>query len=253
MRSVLVTGASTGIGAAVARAFAEIGDQVAVHYSTNREGAERVVSELPGDGHVIVGGDIGDPDQAQAVVTNAVALIGAVDVLVNNAGVAPSPDNSHDVAVVDFEDWCRNWRRIVDVNLLGTANVTWAAARHMIDQQSGGRIVNVGSRGAFVGEPEYPAYGASKAAVHAFGQSMAIALAPYGIAVCSVAPGFVATERQTAKLDGPRGRALREQSPFGRVGSAREVASAVVYLASADAEWCSGAVIDLNGASYLRM
>jgi 3-oxoacyl-[acyl-carrier protein] reductase len=253
MRSVLVTGASTGIGSAVARAFAEIGDRVAVHYSSNREGAERVVAELPGDGHVIVGGDIGDPDQARAVVMDAVALLGVLDVVVNNAGVAPTPDNAHDVAAVDFGDWCRNWRRIIDVNLLGTAHVTWTAARHMIDHQSGGRIVNVGSRGAFIGEPEYPAYGASKAAVHAFGQSMAIALAPYGIAVSSVAPGFISTERQEAKLNGPRGGALRQQSPFGRVGTAREVASAVVYLASADAEWCSGAIIDLNGASYLRI
>ncbi|MDT5243551.1 MAG: 3-oxoacyl-[acyl-carrier protein] reductase [Mycobacterium sp.] len=252
MRSVLVTGASTGIGAAVAQAFAEIGDRVAVHYSSNREGAQRVVAGLPGDGHVIVGGDLGDPEQARAVVTDAVALIGSLDVVVNNASVAPTPDNVHDVATVDFTDWCRSWRRIVEVNLLGTANVTWAAARQMIDQQSGGRIVNVGSRGAFVGEPAYPAYGASKAAVHAFGQSMAIVLAPYGIAVSSVAPGFVATQRQEMTLNGPRGEALRAQSPFGRVGAAREIAAAVVYLASADAAWCSGAIVDLNGASYLR-
>lgn len=252
MRSVLVTGASTGIGSTVARAFAEIGDRVAVHYSSNREGAERVVAEMPGEGHAIVSGDIGDPDRARAIVADASVALGALDVVVNNAGIAPTLDNTHDVAAVDYADWCRNWRRIIDVNLLGTANVTWAAARHMIDHQSGGRIINIGSRGAFIGEPEHPAYGASKAAIHALGQSMAIALAPHGIAVCSVAPGFVATERQEAKLTGPRGEALRKQSPFGRVGTAREIASAVVYLASADAEWCSGAIIDVNGASYLR-
>ncbi|WP_163797773.1 SDR family NAD(P)-dependent oxidoreductase [Mycolicibacterium sediminis] len=247
-----MTGASTGIGAAIAQAFAEIGDRVAVHYSSNAEGAQRVVAGLPGTGHVIVRGDMGDAEQARAVVTDAIELIGSLDVVVNNAGIAPTPETVHDVATADYTDWIDSWRSFVDVNLLGTANVTWAAARQMIDQQAGGRIVNVGSRGAFVGEPAHPAYGASKAAVHAFGQSMAIALAPYGIAVTSVAPGFVATERQETTLAGSRGEGLRAQSPFGRVGTAREIASAVVYLASADAEWCSGAVVDLNGASYLR-
>jgi NAD(P)-dependent dehydrogenase (short-subunit alcohol dehydrogenase family) len=138
------------------------------------------------------------------------------------------------------------------VNLIGAVNVTWAVARHLIERAAPGSIVNVGSRGAFRGEPEYPAYGASKAALHAFGQSMAIALAPHRIAVTSVAPGFVATERQTGKLAGDTGAQLREQSPFGRVGSASEIAAAIVYLASPAAAWSSGAVLDVNGASYLR-
>jgi 3-oxoacyl-[acyl-carrier protein] reductase len=125
-------------------------------------------------------------------------------------------------------------------------------ARHLIDRRAGGSIVNVGSRGAFRGEPDHPAYGASKAALHAFGQSMAVALAPYNIAVTSVAPGFVATERQSAKLTGSGGDLLRSQSPFGRVGTPEEIAAAVHFLASPNATWASGAVVDLNGASYLR-
>jgi 3-oxoacyl-[acyl-carrier protein] reductase len=105
--------------------------------------------------------------------------------------------------------------------VVGAANVTWCAVRHMTASgQRGGRIVNVGSRGAFRGEPTHPAYGASKAGLHAFGHSLAVALAPHGITVASVAPGYVA--------------------------------AAVVYLASPEAEWASGAVLDLNGASYLR-
>jgi NAD(P)-dependent dehydrogenase (short-subunit alcohol dehydrogenase family) len=98
------------------------------------------------------------------------------------------------------------------------------------------------------GEPSYPAYGAAKAGLHAFGQSMAVALAPYGIGVATVAPGFIGTERQQAKLDD----AVRGQSPFGRAGTPDEVAAAVVHLSTPEALWSSGAVLDLNGASYLR-
>lgn len=122
----------------------------------------------------------------------------------------------------------------------------------MIDQGTGGRIVNIGSRGAFRGEPDHPAYGATKAAVHALGQSLAVSLAPYGIAVASVAPGFFETERVAHRLSGEEGAAIRAQSPFGRAGTADEIAAAVLWLASPVAEWASGTVLDLNGASHLR-
>jgi NAD(P)-dependent dehydrogenase (short-subunit alcohol dehydrogenase family) len=118
--------------------------------------------------------------------------------------------------------------------------------------RGGGRIVNVGSRGAFRGEPRHPAYGASKAGLHALGQSLAKALAPHGIAVATVAPGYVATDMAAEYLAGPDGDAIRADSPFGRVAEADEIAAAVVYLASPQAEWASGAILDLNGASYLR-
>ncbi|MGW7287156.1 SDR family NAD(P)-dependent oxidoreductase [Streptomyces sp. NPDC054847] len=252
MRRVLVTGASRGIGRAVAVAFAEQGDAVAVHYAARREDAEETLRRLPGHGHTLVAGDISDPAVARRIVDDAVATLGGVEVLVNNAAVAPSAENRHSVADVSYEDWQRSWQRMIDVNLLGAANLTYGVARHLIDRGATGSIVNVGSRGAFRGEPDFPAYGASKAALHAFGQSMAVALAPHGISVTSVAPGFVATERQAAKLSGQGGEALRGESPFGRVGTAEEVAEAVLYLASPGAVWSSGAVLDLNGASHLR-
>ncbi|WP_408907178.1 SDR family NAD(P)-dependent oxidoreductase [Streptomyces cavernicola] len=138
------------------------------------------------------------------------------------------------------------------MNLLATANLSHLAARRMIAQGTGGRIVNVGSRGAFRGEPDHPAYGATKAAVHALGQSLAVSLGPYGIGVASVAPGFFETERVAARLEGAEGEAIRAQSPFGRVGNAEEIAAAVLWLASPLAEWASGTVLDLNGASHLR-
>ncbi len=110
----------------------------------------------------------------------------------------------------------------------------------------------MGSRGAYRGEPAHPAYGASKAGLHAFGQSLAVALAPHGITVAAVAPGYVATDMTTGELTAPAGDAIRAQSPFNRVATPEEVAAAVVYLASPEAAWSSGAVLDLNGASYLR-
>ena len=112
--------------------------------------------------------------------------------------------------------------------------------------------MNVTSRGAYRGEPRHPAYGASKAGLNAFGQSMARLLAPHGIAVASVAPGYVETDMTTEELATERGEVIRAQSPFGRVARPEEVAAAVLYLASPRAEWASGTVIDLNGASYLR-
>ncbi|WP_235783591.1 SDR family NAD(P)-dependent oxidoreductase [Amycolatopsis orientalis] len=250
---VLVTGASRGIGRAIARAFAEKGDRVAVHYASNREDAERTLGELPGSGHGLVQGDLSDPEVARRVADEAEALVDGVGVLVNNAAFAPSASSAHPPAEVSYVDWQRVWRRMLDVNVLGTANVTFCVTRHMIERGVPGRVVNIGSRGAFKGEPDFPAYGASKAALHSFGQSLAVALAPHGIAVTSVAPGFTATDRVAAKLDGTSGEVLRGESPFGRVGTPEEVAAAVVYLASAEATWASGAILDLNGASHLRM
>lgn len=243
-RNVLVTGAARGIGRAVASAFAEAGDRVAVHYGSRWEEAEATLAALPGQGHVLVGADLRDPEAAAALVERAVEGLGGVDVLVNNAAV----NLPHPIADTSYADWQAAWRETVDVNVFGAANVSYLVARHMIDRGSRGHIVNVGSRGAFKGEPDHPAYGASKAALHSLGQSLAVALAPHGITVASVAPGFVATERVAERLSDE----VRAQSPFGRVAQPEEVAAAVRYLASPEATWSSGAVLDLNGASHLR-
>jgi 3-oxoacyl-[acyl-carrier protein] reductase len=117
----------------------------------------------------------------------------------------------------------------------------------------GGRIVNVASRGAFRGEPGQPAYGASKAALVSMGQSLSRALGPRGIAVTTVAPGWTDTEMAAKALAGAEGERRRHESPLGRVATPAEVARAILYLASADAEFATGAVLDFNGASYLRV
>jgi 3-oxoacyl-[acyl-carrier protein] reductase len=251
-RGVVVTGASRGIGRAVAEAFAARGDRVAVHYRTGRHDAEQTLRGLSGDGHTLVQGDITDPAAASQLVADAVDALGTVDVLVNNAALAPAAATRHAIADVAYPDWMDVWRRMFDANLFGAANVTWAVVRHLLDRGAPGSVVNVGSRGAFRGEPDQPAYAASKAALHAMGQSLAISLAPHGISVTTVAPGFVATERQATALSGDGGDTLRQQSPFGRVGTPAEVAAAVLYLASPEAAWSSGAILDVNGASYLR-
>jgi NAD(P)-dependent dehydrogenase (short-subunit alcohol dehydrogenase family) len=247
-RCVLVTGASRGIGAATALAFARLGDRVAVHYGSAHDRATAVAADLPGEGHVVVGADLADPDAVERMVASAVEGLGGIDVLVNNAAIF----TDHPIATIDAAGWRAAWRETIGINLLGAADVTFHVARHMIERGARGRIVNVSSRGAFRGEPVSPAYGASKAGLNALGQSLAIALAPHGIAVATVAPGFVETDMASRVLDGPDGDAVRAQSPFGRVARPEEIAAAIVYLASPEAEWASGAVLDLNGASYLR-
>jgi 3-oxoacyl-[acyl-carrier protein] reductase len=245
-RAVLITGASRGIGRAIALRFAAAGDRVAVHHRDSAELAASLVAELPGSGHLVVQADLADSDAVRVMVDRAADALGGLDVLVNNAGVF----TAHPITQVSYEQWQEQWRATLGVNLIGAANVTWCAVQHMTGK--GGRIVNVSSRGAFRGEPESPAYGASKAGLNALGQSLAIALAPLGIAVSTVAPGFVATDMTNEHLKAPRGDEIRSQSPFGRVGETDEIAAAVLYLASEPAQWASGAILDLNGASYLR-
>jgi NAD(P)-dependent dehydrogenase (short-subunit alcohol dehydrogenase family) len=244
-RAVLVTGASRGIGRAIAQAFAGAGDRVAVHHRDNSELAASVVAGLAGTGHVAVQADLADADAARAMVDRARESLGGLDVLVNNAAVYLE----HPITEVSYEQWQAAWQQTLSVNLAGAANVTWCAAQHMV---SGGRIVNVSSRGAYRGEPRHPAYAASKAGLNALGQSLALALGPLGIAVATVAPGYVDTDMAAEHLGGPDGDKIRAQSPFRRVATAQEVAAAVLYLASPQAQWASGAILDLNGASYLR-
>lgn len=246
-RAILVTGASRGIGSAVARAFAAAGDRVAVHHRDSAGLAADVLAALPGSGHVLVQADLADARAVRRMVDAASAQLGGLDVLVNNAGVFVP----HQITEVSYEQWQEAWQHTLEVNLTGAANVSWCAVQHMM-ASGGGSIVNVSSRGAFRGEPRQPGYGASKAGLNALGQSLAVALAPHGIRVATVAPGYVETDMANEHLKSPRGEAIRAQSPFGRVARPDEIAAAVLYLASPEAEWASGGILDLNGASYLR-
>jgi 3-oxoacyl-[acyl-carrier protein] reductase len=246
-RRVLVTGGSRGIGAAIAQGFAAQGDRVAVHCGSNVDAARETVGALAGEGHLVVQAELADPAAVARMVDEAVAGLGGLDVLVNNAGIF----RAHPPLETSYADWQQAWTQTLGVNLLGPANTVFCALPHLV-AAGGGAVVNVSSRGAFRGEPNNPAYGASKAGLNAFGQTMALVLAPHGISVGTVAPGFVQTEMAREVLDGPGGDAVRAQSPFGRVATPEEVAAAVLWLASPGALFSSGTIIDVNGASYLR-
>ena len=249
-RAVLVTGASRGIGAAVARAFAARGDRVAVHYGANAELAHEVAASLAGRRATSSSAPTSrTPRRCSAWSTRP--RPGSAESTCSST--TPGVFSDHPIHATTYEEWQRGWSETLGVNLVGAANVTWCAVQHMLRGGRGGRIVNVASRGAFRGEPDAPAYGASKAGLIAFGQSLARSLGGHGIAVASVAPGFTETDMAAGELAGPRGDARRAESPFGRVATAEEVAAAVLFLASPEAEFTSGTVIDVNGASYLRM
>jgi 3-oxoacyl-[acyl-carrier protein] reductase len=242
----LVTGGSRGIGRAVAEEFAARGATVVVQFRADRRAADATLAAL-GGGHLALPADVADPEQARSLVERVVAELGRIDVLVNNAGIY----EQHPVLSTGYEDWQRTWRRTLETNLLGPANLIHAVAPHMV-AAGGGRIVNVSSRGAFRGEPDHPAYGASKAGLNSLGQSMAQALGPHGIYVTTVAPGFVDTDMAAPFLRGRGGNAIRGQSPLNRAATPQEVAKVVVFLATPGAESTTGAVVDVNGASYLR-
>lgn len=244
---VLITGASRGIGRSIAVQFAAAGANVAVHYNRNQAAAETTLDMLAGEGHIIVQAEISDAEAVKQMVDDVVKEMGTIDILVNNAGIY----EEHPLLEVDYAEWQNHWRRTLDINLMGAANAMYCAAQHM-KNNGGGRIVNVSSRGAFRGEPTASAYGASKAGMNSMSQSLAKALAPHGIFVGVVAPGFVETEMAAEHLKGESGDAIRAQSPLNRVATPDEVAYATLFLASEGAQFMTGAIIDVNGASYLR-
>ncbi len=244
---VLVTGGSRGIGRVVAQQFAAQGGQVAVHYHQNQAAAEETLAMLKSGPHMLVQADIKDPTAVQAMVTAVSNKFGRLDILVNNAGIFAE----HPLAEMSYVEWQAAWLETLQTNLVGAANASYCAAQQMM-KQGYGRIVNVSSRGAFRGEPLAPAYGASKAGMNAMGQSMAKYVAPYNIFVGTVAPGFVETDMAAGHLASPQGDEIRAQSPLNRVARPEEVAYAVLFLASEGAEFMTGAILDVNGASYLR-
>lgn len=246
-KTVLITGSSRGIGQATAIAFAQAGARVAIHFNQQRSAAEQVQASLPGSGHIVVQADIASPVAVEQMVQKTIGELGYIDILVNNAGIY----QEHPLDQTSYQDWLAAWQQTLNINLLGAVNVTYCVARHMMERRAG-RIINVTSRGAFRGEPTASAYGASKAGLNAFSQSLAQHLAPYNIFVMAVAPGWVETDMTRAALDSPAGDAIRQQSPLNRVARPSEVAHTIVFLASEQAEFLTGGIVDVNGASYLR-
>ncbi len=246
-KSVLVTGASGGIGRAICGRFAAEGANVAVHFHRGEARAQALLEDLPGGPHMSIQADITDPGQVAAMVETAAGGLDGLDILVNNAGIF----ERHPPLEVSYEEWQEHWRRTLAINLVAAANTCFQVVSHM-RRRGGGRIINISSRGAFRGEPENPAYGASKAGLNALSQSLALALGEHGICVYAVAPGFVETAMARPYLTGEMAESIRRQSPLGRVARAADVAYWVTSLAAEGAEFATGAIIDVNGASYLR-
>lgn len=245
-KTVLITGSSRGIGKVIAREFARSRARVIVHYNRNKEAARETLRELPGRSHIIIQADLQDSAAVEAMTAEAIHKTGKIDILVNNAGVFIESR----VAEMNYQQRQQDWDKTIRTNLTGPSNVTFCIMKHMISQ-GGGKIINVSSRGAYRGEPDAPAYAASKAGLNAFSQSLAKTLGPHNILVYAVAPSFVETEMTFQRLS-KEGEEIRKQSPLGRLAKPEEIARTVAFLASEGTDFLTGGVIDINGASYLR-
>lgn len=246
-KNVLITGASRGIGRTTAEMFAASGAHVMVHYNNNDLAAQECINALKPGNHHLIKSALDSIAGITSLAEQAIQHAGRIDLLVNNAGIYEECD----MTKADLGDWMKHWERTIQINLTATAHLSYLISNHMI-AMGGGKIINISSRGAFRGEPMAPAYAASKAGMNAFGQSLAKALAPHKVYIYMVAPGFVETEMSRKALAGPSGNDIRNQSPFGRVATTKDVAHAVLMLAAEGNEFMTGTIVDVNGASYLR-
>jgi len=232
---VLVTGSTRGIGAAIAAALA-------------RRGA-RVIGHGRADGADVFGADLADPEAASRLWSRALEQLDSrVDVLINNAGV-------FEPAGIDLpdEDWDAAWSRTLQINLKAAADLSRLAVRHFLERPGGGRIINVASRAAYRGDsPAHWHYAASKAGMVAMTKSIARGFAARGVLAYAVCPGFTLTGMADDYLASRGGAGLLADIPLGRVADPEEVAAAVVFLALEAPASMTGAVLDINGASYVR-
>ncbi len=243
-RTALVTGSTRGIGRAIAVRLASDGYRVVVHGRDGGTPTPDVLSSLSGSGHAFVAADLAAEDAPERLFTAALAAVGQLDLLVNNAGIyeeAPFTAES-------LETWRRAWRRTLRVNLDAAADLAFLAAAHM--RGRGGKIVQIASRAAFRGETTFPAYGVSKAGMVNLTVCLARALAGERIYAYTVAPGWTDTDMARASMTDEA--EVMNQIPFGRMATPEEVASVVAFLARDEADYLTGITIDVNGASYFR-
>ncbi|MGQ0660124.1 glucose 1-dehydrogenase [Sphingosinicella sp.] len=236
----VVTGASKGIGAGIARALAAEGAAVVVNYASSKAGADKVVSDIEeaGGKAIAVQGDVSKADQAQGLIDAAVQTYGRLDVLVNNSGV-------YEFAPIDAVTEDR-YRRMFDVNVLGVLLATQAAARHLGE---GGSVINISSLVTSVLPPDTAVYSGTKGAVDAITGVLAKELGPRRIRVNAINPGVVETEGTHAI--GVIGSELESgwvaQTPLGRIGQPDDIGAVAVFLASEDARWLTGEKLSAGG------
>ncbi|CUI17476.1 Short-chain dehydrogenase/reductase [Candidatus Protochlamydia naegleriophila] len=237
----IVTGASKGIGAAIAKHLAAEGASVTVNYATSKESADRVVESIERDGGkaIAIQANIAQPADIQKLFTTTLKTFGRVDILINNAGVyefgsleSVTPDSFH---------------RIFDLNVLGLILASQEAAKHF--GSNGGSIVNISSVSSTLTFPETTVYSASKAAVDAITKCLSKELGPRKIRVNAINPGMVETEGvHAAGIDTSDFRKQVEtQAPLGRIGQPEDIAPAVVFLTSDEASWITGETLFISG------
>lgn len=252
-KTALVTGASRGIGRAIALRLAGDGYRVGVHYNANHAAAQDVLAALAGTSHVLLPANLADPASIEPLARRALdALGGRVDVLVHNAGIyLPSPVlGTVNLQQVNLEQWRASLHTQMQVNFWAGADLAFLLAPAMA-QAGWGRIIHISSRAGERGEADNAGYGASKAAQINFVRSLAVELAPAKIGCFAVAPGWAETD-MAADVLAARGEAIVAGIPLGRIASPDDVAHLVAYLVTERADYLSGGTIDVNGASYLR-
>lgn len=243
-RVAIVTGASGALGRAIATALAAEGAAVIVHYGSNRDAAEAVVDAIRGQGGRAqsVQADLSVPDQAQRLVEAAISAFGGVHVLVNNAGIA------RDTLVLRMKE--EDWQTVINTNLSGAFYCTKAVLREFV-RRRGGRIINITSVAGQIGTAGQANYAAAKAGLIGLTKAVAREVASRGITVNAVAPGFIEAG-MTLQLSAEVVKGYLEQVPLGRAGKPEEVAAAVVFLASDDAAYITGAVLNVDGGLVMR-
>jgi 2-deoxy-D-gluconate 3-dehydrogenase len=236
----LVTGASAGLGAAIAVALAEAGAQVACHGNTRSPDATcEAIENAGGVAHPITG-DLSHREASRALIAQTLARFGSVDILINNAGTnrrAPAADYSD-------EDWVT----VIEVNLSSVFRLSQLAGRHMIERERGGKIVNIASLLSFQGGITVPAYAASKGGVAQLTKALANEWAKYRINVNAIAPGYMRTDNTaTLQTDETRNRQILERIPAGRWGEPEDLAGAAVFLSSAASDYLNGHILVVDG------
>ncbi len=244
-RGVIVTGGSTGIGLAVARRFARSGDRVMIT-ARSADALDTARSALAAEALEVVTapGSVADLQDVRRVLDEAMERLGSVDVVVNNAGIC------HEAAVVDTDD--ETWYALVATNVSGVFLMSREAAKVMIEQGTGGVIINTSSVNSTMVEPLYVPYSATKAAVDAFTKGMALELAPFGIRVVGVRPGYIETPMIGKVLQDPAGadewrEAVSGVVPLGRMAYPEELAGTYLFLASDDASYITGTNVVVDG------